>query len=285
MKRYEITYSPLWNLLLITIGAVIFSLSMKGIAVEHRFISGGLFGSSLLLYYALGVLSAGWIYLLLNLPLFLFGWLTIGKRFIYYSLYAMVVTTLAFEFIEVDFGIRNQLYAAVACGVLSGTGAGMVLRSLGSNGGLDVIAVYLYQRYNLGIGKVYFLFNLFLFAITMFFLDVDLVIASLIMVFITSVTVDYTLSLFNQRKVVFIISDRTKEIAREIQSKLRQGGTFLNATGAYSGQEKNVLMTVINNIQLKKLEEIVFTADHQALFIVENTFNVLGASFAKRKVY
>jgi uncharacterized membrane-anchored protein YitT (DUF2179 family) len=278
-------YSPAWNVLLITIGAVIYSVSMKGIAVEHQFISGGLFGCSLLIYYTLGILSAGWIYLLLNLPLFLFGWLTLGRRFICYSLYAMVVTALAFEFVEIDFGIQNQLYAAVACGMMSGAGAGMVLRSLGSNGGLDVIAVYLYQRFNLGIGRTYFAFNFCLFMTTLLFLNIDLVIASLIMVFITAVTVDYALSLFNQRKVVFIVSDRSEDIARTIQSRLRQGGTFLKASGAYSGKEKNVLMTVINNIQLKKLEEIVFTEDQQALFIVENTFSVLGASFAKRKVY
>jgi uncharacterized membrane-anchored protein YitT (DUF2179 family) len=285
MKRSELTSSPLWNLVLITTGSVLFALSMKGIAVEHQFISGGLFGSSLLIYYALGKFSAGWIYLLLNLPLFLFGWLTIGKRFVCYSIVAMLVTTAAFEIIQVDFGIQNQLYAAVACGVLGGAGAGMVLRSLGSNGGLDVIAVYLFQRFNLGIGKVYFLFNFFLFMITLLFLDIDLVIASLIMVFITSVTVDYTLSLFNQRKVVFIISDRTEEISRAIQTKLKLGGTYLKGKGTFTGKEKNVLMTVINNIQLKKLEEIVFTEDDRALFIVENTFNVLGASFSKRKLY
>jgi uncharacterized membrane-anchored protein YitT (DUF2179 family) len=285
MKRYEFIFSPLWNIFLITAGSILFSLSMKGIAVVHQFISGGLFGSSLLIYYALNVLSPGWIYLFLNLPLFLFAWLTISKRFFYYSLYAMVVTTLAFEAIELDFGIQNQLYAAVACGVLSGAGAGIVLRSLGSNGGLDVIAVYLYQRFNIGVGKVYFGFNLFLFMITLLFLDVDLVIASLIMVFITAVTVDYTLSLFNQRKVVFIVSERTEAIARAIQSRLNQGGTYLKAKGVYSGMDKHVLMTVINNIQLKKLEEIVFTEDNQALFIVENTFSVLGASFSRRKVY
>ena len=55
--------------------------------------------------------------------------------------------------------------------------------------------------------------------------------------------------------------------------------------GAFSKREKNVLMTVVNNIQLKKLEEITFTHDPQALFIVENTFTVLGSSFSKRKIY
>jgi uncharacterized membrane-anchored protein YitT (DUF2179 family) len=60
---------------------------------------------------------------------------------------------------------------------------------------------------------------------------------------------------------------------------------MLPAIGAYHGQNKTVLMVVINNIQLKRLEEIVFTADDHALFIVENTFSVLGSTFSKRKLY
>ncbi|MFP4316269.1 MAG: YitT family protein [Desulfovibrionales bacterium] len=285
MKTQEITYSIPWNLFLITVGSVIFSVSLKGIALPHNFIAGGLFGSSLLLHYATGLLSAGVIYFLLNLPMFVIGWRYIGRRFMFYSLFAMVVTSLAFEVITVDFGIKNQLYAAVACGVLSGFGAGIVLRSLGSNGGLDVVAVWLFQRYNIGIGKFYLLFNLVLFLLTAMFLDIDLVIASLIMVFISSGMVEHTLSMFSQRKVVLIVSDKTEDIAREVLSRLKLGATFIKGQGAYSGRDKNILMTVINNIQLKKLEEIVFTEDEQALFIVENTFNVLGSSFSKRKIY
>ncbi len=66
---------------------------------------------------------------------------------------------------------------------------------------------------------------------------------------------------------------------------LKIGTTMLPAVGAYHRQARTVLMVVINDIQLKRLEEIVFTADNHALFIVENTFNVLGSSFSKRKIY
>lgn len=60
---------------------------------------------------------------------------------------------------------------------------------------------------------------------------------------------------------------------------------MLPAIGAYHKQKKTVLMVVINNIKLKRLEEIVFTTDNYALFIVENTFNVLGSTFSRRKIY
>ena len=285
-KLFEgFTYRVWWNLFLITVGTVIYSAAMKGIVVHHEFIPGGIFGLGLLIYYTNPVVSAGILYFLLNIPLFVLGWVNVSRRFFFYSLYAMVIATLAYELIELDFGIQDQLYAAIAAGGVIGFGVGIVLRSLGSNGGLDVVAVLLNQKYNIGIGKTYFVFNFLLFGVSLLLLEIDLIIASLILVFITSVVLEYTLALFNQRKLVLIISDRSQEIADEMINHLKMGATFLRGRGAYSGQDKNIIMAITNNIVLKRLEELVFSKDEYAIFIVENTFNVLGSSFAKRKIY
>ena len=166
-----------------------------------------------------------------------------------------------------------------------GFGAGTVLRTLGSNGGLDVLAVYLFQRFNIGIGKVYLVFNATLFSLSLFELPLDIIIASLILVFISSTVVEQTLSMFNQRKVVFIISDYSEMISHDILHEMKQSATFIKGQGAYLREDKNILMTVVNNIQLKKLEEIAFRHDDRVLFIVENTFSVIGSSFSRRKVY
>ncbi len=284
-SRFDFTYSVAWNLILITTGSVLFSLGAKAIVLPHGFIAGGVFGVALLIHYATGALSAGVLYFLMNIPLFALAWMFISKRFLYYSLWAMVVASVSFELIRADFGIHDPLHAAIAAGVVCGAGAGIVLRSLGSNGGLDVVAVLLFQRYNIGIGKFYFAFNFLLFSLSFSTLDTDLVIDSLISVFITSVVVEYCLSMFSQRKVVYIISDQAREICRRIQRDMRLGGTFLRGVGAYSNKDKDVLMTVVNNVQLKRLEEAVFTTDAHALFIAENTFSVIGSSFSRRKLY
>ncbi|MBU0483933.1 MAG: YitT family protein [Proteobacteria bacterium] len=285
MIQKDFTYSICWNLLQIICGSVLSAIALKGIALPHRFIPGGLFGASSLIFYTTDLFNiAGW-YLLFNLPMFVIAWRGISRRFLWYSLTAMLVFTLAYSVVDLDLHIKNQLYAAVACGLLSGLGVGIVLRSLGSNGGLDVVAVWLFQKYNIGIGKFYFLFNTLLYLTSLIYLDIDLVIASIIMMFCTSAVMEQTLSLFNQRKVVFILSDHVEEIAEEVKAKLKIGGTMLSGNGVYSKVAKSVLMTVINNIQLKRLEEVVFTIDENALFIVENTFSVLGKSFSKRKIY
>lgn len=285
IKRFDLAYSIRWNLFLITSGALLCAFAMKGIAIPQKFIPGGFFGVGALIYYSTGWLTPGILFFLINLPAFVLGWYKLSPRFVLYSLYGLMVMTVAYELMNVTIEIHDQFYAAVACGVLNGLGGGLILRSLGSGGGLDILAVYLFQNYNIGVGKVYFGFNLGLFLLCLTIMPVDLVIVSLILVFISSVMVEQTLSLFSQRKVVFIISDHSEAISQTILESLKQSATFLKGMGAFSKREKNVLMTVVNNIQLKKLEEITFTHDPQALFIVENTFTVLGSSFSKRKIY
>ncbi|MGD9949254.1 MAG: YitT family protein [Desulfobulbus sp.] len=274
-----------WNLTLLTLGSMVFAIGINGAVINNSFITGGAYGAALLLWYKTDILSPPLWYLLFNIPLFALGWFFVGRRFFWYSLYGVITITLATQWITIDFQIKEQLYAAVAGGLVCGTGAGVTLRSLGSAGGLDIAAIMLNTRFNIGVGKVYLLFNLILFTLTISFYSPDIFIASIILVFISSTMVDYILSLFNQRKIVYVISDQNEKIAKTFIDELHQGATFINAKGAYSGKDKLILMAITNNLQLKKLESVVFTIDEHALFIVENSFNVIGSNFGKRKMY
>lgn len=285
MINSRITYSIPWNIFLITAGSSIIALALKGIAFQHTFIPGGVFGVSSLIYFASGLGRISLWYFLFNIPLFIIAWKFISKRFLLYSLYAMLFFTGFYAVLDVNFQIHDQLYAAVTCGALSGLGAGIVLRSLGSNGGLDVMGVLFYQKFNIGLGKFYFFFNMVLYGFSFVFFDNDLVIASIIMLFCTSFAMEYALSMFNQRKVVLVISEKPKEISAMVNQEFKMGSTFLNGVGGYSGTPKQIVLTVINNIQLKRLEEIVFTIDPAALFIAENTFSVIGSNVGRRKIY
>lgn len=282
----DILYRPAYNLLLITAGAALFSFGVQTVVTPHRFLLGGVYGTSLLTYYTTGLLSPGLWFLLFNIPLFLVGWFFVSRRFFFYSLYSTLLVSLFSICINGDLHIHNQVYAAIAGGVLCGSGGGLVLRSLGSGGGLDVIAVILHQRLNIGIGRFYMTFNsLLLFAFFVIQQNIDLFIASLIVVFVASTMIEYVLTLFNSRKLVLIISDEHAGIARRLVDDMRQGATIIKAKGAFSEKDKEVLMVITNSMMLKRLEEAVFTIDPKALFVVENTFNVIGANFGKRKIY
>ena len=278
-------YALLWNLILIAGGGLLLAIGIKSIAIPHGFITGGFSGLSLLIYYIFGGLSPGIWYLVLNIPLFIIGWIWLSRRFVFYSLFGMLVVTFALDWISFQIPIQDPLLAALAAGSIIGAGAGIYLHSLGSAGGSDIIAIILNQKLNVQIGRFFFFFNLVLFSLSFHTLEIDLILYSLVLTFIVSQVTDYFLSVFNQRKMVLIISEMSDGIADAILNKLGRGATFLKGQGAYSGKDKKVVMTVVNNYQLKRLEAVVFGIDTSAFFITENTFSVLGPGFSRRKMY
>lgn len=285
MKAQNTIIQVLWNLLLISLGSLFFAIGAEAILVHHKFIIGGLYGTSLLIFYKTGTLSPGIWYFLLNIPLFIIGWVFLSRRFFFYSLYGVSILTLFTELISLDFAILEQLYAAIAGGVICGVGTGIILRSRGSGGGLDTLAIILNQKFNFGVGKFFMLYNMILFTVVATQYNSDIVIASMILTFASTLSLEQVLSLFNQRKIVYILSEFHQKIVDIITAEMKQGATLLKAKGAYSSKEKEMIMTVTNNLQLKRLEDKVFGVDPNALFIVENSFNVIGSSFSKRKIY
>ena len=283
--RKSTFFSIGWNLILLAVGATILAIGIKSVAIHNGFITGGFSGLSLLIYYVFGGLSPGGWYFVLNIPLFIAGWIFLSRRFFFYSLFGLVSVTLAIDFIPFAIPIQDRLLAALVGGTLIGSGAGIYLHSFGSVGGSDVIAIILNQKYSVRIGRFFFYFNLVLFSFSFGFLEMDVILYSLILAFVVSQVADYFLSMFSQRKMVIIISERSEAIAEAILKKLQRGSTFLFGRGAYTGRRKKVLLTVVNNYQLKRLEEAVFTIDADAFFITENTFNVIGKGFSRRKIY
>lgn len=281
----DLRFSVAWNLFLLTTGSIIYIIGMNGVVIHHNFIPGGLYGVCLFIYYKTGLLSPGAWYLVLNVPLFILGWIYISRRFLLYTVYSVVVIYFASEFITINLGITDQLYAAIAGGFICGAGSGLILRSIGSAGGLDVVAIILFRYFNIGVGRTYMGFNVLLFSVVITQYGSDIFIASIILTFVTSSSLNYFLTLSNQKKIVYIISEKSNEIAEVVIDKLKLGATKIQATGAYSGQDKEIVMTITNNLQLKRLEEAVFSLDDDALFIVENSYNVIGSNFNKRKIY
>jgi uncharacterized membrane-anchored protein YitT (DUF2179 family) len=278
-------FSVPWNLTLLTVGSILVAIAIKAVAVPHGLISGGVSGVSLLFYYFTHTLTPGiWLFLL-NIPIAIAGWIFVSRRFVLYTAYGMVAISLAMELISFTLPVHDKLLSAIASGIILGAGSGTCMRSLGSGGGLDIIAIILHQRFGFRIGQVSTLFNCLVFAASFALMDVDLVMYSLILVYVSGGVTDSVLSMFNQRKLVFIISDHAEEMTEAIINEAQRGVTLLEGKGGYSQQAKQVIMTVVNNVQQKKLEEIIFTIDPNAFVIFENTFNVIGKGFSKRKIY
>ncbi len=285
MNIQKLSYSIPWNLFLITIGSFVIGIGLKAIVIPHGLITGGFSGMGLLLYYYTNLLTPGTWYIILNIPVFIAGYLFVSRRFLLYSIYGAVVLTLVIDLIQFEFPIQAMIPAVLAGGTIVGAGSGIVFRSLGSAGGNDIISIILNQKYSIRIGTYNFSFNFVLFALSFGLLETDLILYSMAMSYITSQVIDYFMTLFNQRKMIFIISNKPRLIVKEIARKLKRGATLIKGAGAYTGADREIIMTVVNNYQIKPMEELTFNIDPDAFLITENTFNVLGKGFSSRKKY
>jgi uncharacterized membrane-anchored protein YitT (DUF2179 family) len=281
----DITYSIPWNLFLLTTGALFIAIAINGIAIPHGLVTGGFSGLGILLYYLFSVITPGVWLLIFNIPVFALGYFSISRRFFWYSMYGALMVSVFLELVHLALPVQDSFLAALSFGCVSGLGLGISFRSLGSTGGTDIIAIWLNQKFGLRIGQIGFMANALVFAAAFATLETDKVLYSLTAVFISAQITDYILSLFNQRKMVLIISSKPDEIVKLVNNRLRRGATILFGRGAYSHSPRKVILTVVNTLQLKDVEELVFSVDPSAFVIFENTLNVIGKGFSKRKIY
>jgi len=274
-----------WNLLLLTAGALLVAFAVKSVAVPHGLLTGGVAGLALLCFYQLPALDAGVWFFLLNVPIMLLGLKMVSRRFVLYSLYGMAATSLFIDQVTYVLPVADPWLAVIACGVTLGAGIGVALRSLGSTGGADILAVIMRERYSIPVGQFEFLFNLIVFALGLAFLKLEVVLYSVAMNFLVSWVVDACLSLFSERRMALVISQHPEGIVQAVLHTLGRGATILDARGGWSGEERKVVLTMLNNLEMKRLEELIYNIDPDAFTIMGSGFHVLGQGFSKRKVY
>lgn len=279
------TFGITWNLLMLTFGAFLIAFSVKAVAVPHGLLTGGMSGIALLCYYAFGGLSTGQWYLLLNLPVFILGWVVVSRKFFFLSLYGMLATSVFIDIIPWTMPIDDIWLAVITGGGILGAGVGVALRTMGSTGGADILAVICKQKFNMSMGTFEFCFNMIGFIGGFFYLDMLIVLYSIAMTFITAFAIEYVVGMFSERKMVIIVSDNPEPIRRAILDDLDRGLTLLDGTGGWSGDPKKIILTMISSIQLKPLEEMVYSIDPDAFFIMGSGFHVQGRGFSSRKVY
>lgn len=280
-----LTFGVPWNLMLLTFGSFFIAFAVKSVAMPHGLLTGGMSGIALLCYYAFGGLSTGQWYLILNLPVFVLGWVFVSKRFFFYSLYGMFAVSVFIDIITYTLPITDVWLAVFTCGGILGAGVGIALRSLGSTGGADILAVICKEKFNMSMGSFEFWFNLIGFAGGFLFLDLHIVLYSIAMTFIIALAIEYVMGMFSERKMVLVISQKPDELRKAILEKLDRGVTLLKGTGGWTGDPREVILTMVSSIQLKRLEELVYEIDPEAFTIMGSGFHVLGQGFSSRKVY
>ena len=265
-----------WNLVLISFGSALCAISINGILLPHGFLNAGFLGLALALHYFLPVLPVAWIYFALNIPVFVVSWRIVGRRFFLYSLAGMLILSCAVQWIHVSVPVHDKMLSALLAGIISGIGSGIILRSLGSGGGLDILSVMMLQRFSIRLGSTNLAFNAVLLTGGALLFTLERALYTLVFVFVSSYMLNVVVTGLSQRKMVYIISPRWKEISEEIMHEIGRGLTIIEGKGGYTGRDEQIIYTVITFRELVELKRIVRRLDPSAFVVVADTLEVMG---------
>ena len=264
------------------VGACIISVSLNAMIIPYGLISGGVGGLAIIGHMTfnfpvyLGIL-------ILNIPLLILGFFLLPWRYMVQCLMGVLVITVTLPLTQpfVPEPYLDIFLATVFSGVLTGLGGGLILRAGASAGGTDILSIILKRKLNISVGSSALLFNLMVLFLGSFFYDIRFILYSMVSIYIASKTANLVLDGLNQNKSVMIISDRHELIAPKILAKMGRGVTYLHGCGGFSGDEKDVMICVVNNFELATLREIVHDTDPRAFFFVSDTSEVSGKGFKR----
>ena len=265
-----------WNLLLISLGSVLCALSINGILIPKGFYGAGFTGIALLVHYVAPSLPVALIYLTINIPLFGVGWKYVGRRFFYYSIVGMLIFTAAVEWVHFPVPVNDQILNALLAGILMGTGSGIILKSQGSAGGLDILSVVLLKRFSVRLGSTILAFNVAVLTAGAILFTLEKALYTLVYLYVNAHMVNVMITGLSQRKAVQIITPQWEDIAQHIMRDMHRGVTILNGQGAYSGKAEKILYTVITFRELAVLKRLIADHDPDAFVVVTDTLEVMG---------
>ena len=283
MKTYAKDY------FFLTLGALIYAFAIEGFLIPSQIIDGGVTGISMILSTLLGG-ELGYFIIGINLPFIVLALQKLGKRFVFSTFYSIIIFALGvMVFGKIFHGhcIIDNLdlfLVAVFGGLILGAGVGLIIRNGASVDGTEILAVYATKKIAFSVGEIIMFINLFIFTIAGFVYDWQHAMYSIITYFVAYKTMDVVIEGLNESKSVFVITDYSTEIGKDIMEKMDVSVTYIDAEGGYSGVKKRIVYCVISRLQVQKLKEIAKNIDPRAFIAIENVYEVEGVRVKKRKI-
>ena len=269
--------------LVITVASAIYALGFDWCYAPNQIGFGGITGLAQVINAAVPVLSIGVLVIILNIPLFFLGWRLLGGHLLLSSLYAMFISSVFVDLMAafITFKPMDPMLAAIFGGILVGLSLGLIFLQGATTGGTDLAARLLKLRLSwLPMGKLLMGVDLVVIAAAaVAFGNLSSALYGVVSLYISSVVMDMVLYGMDSAKVAYIISQRPEDISKGIFREMDRGVTILHGEGAYSGEEKRVLMCAFKQRQIVPLKHLVKEIDPTAFIIVCDAHEVLGDGF------
>ncbi|PJA95319.1 MAG: YitT family protein [Ignavibacteriales bacterium CG_4_9_14_3_um_filter_34_10] len=301
---------PIVDYVAITIGAVMMSLGIGIFLVDAKVVPGGVSGLAMAIYYVSNnTIPVGLTIWVLNIPLFIWGIKELGKKFGVRTFYGFTLSSIFIDLFRGDFPgfgfiqlqntqtikdlIQNDFLFLILVGsVLLGVGLGIIFKFKGTTAGSDIIAAIIQKRFGVKPGMAIMIIDFVVIAIAGFIIEIkdlagnrpafSLTLYAFFLLFISAKIIDAIIDGFDYARAVYIISDKSTEIAQMIMNDLSRGATALKSRGLYRDIDREVIFTVVPLKELTELTDQIRIIDPDAFVIINNVHEVLGEGFRRR---
>lgn len=283
IKEGSIMKSKLKNFSLLTISTLIMAVGIYFFKFANNFTFGGITGIAVLIARFLP-LSASDFSFVANILLLVIGWIILGKSFAAKTAYSTILLSVSLSFLErvypMSHPLTNEpLLELIFAILLPALGSAILFNIGASSGGTDVIAMILKKYTSVDIGKGLMVSDLIFTLAGFLVFNVKTGLYSLLGLIMRSALIDNFIESFNRSKYFHVVTSNATCICDFIQKDLGRGATIVNATGAFTGNDKYIILTVLSPSQAVKLRNFIKEHDPKAFLLISNTSEIIGKGF------
>jgi len=265
---------------IVIVGAILNAIALNFFFISANVYASGFTGMSQIINTIfvehIGInVTTGILLFNLNIPVFILGWLKVGKGFTIYSLISVLFTSLALEVLPIIQLSNDIILNAVFGGVISGVGVGITLKWGASTGGSDIVAMYFSKLKDKPIGGYLMLINGLIIIVAGILNEPENALYTLIGLYVTTRVID-GIHTRHEKVTAMIVTKKAEELQTAIHEKMIRGITIMPVTGAYTKESKHMLYLVITRYELYDLEKIIQAVDENAFTNVIQTAGVYG---------
>ena len=280
--RHTETGKKLLSALMVPAGNTVYALTVKLFLLPSELISCGTTGLGLTVAHLTGISMTAFI-LVFNLVMLAVGWLVLGRRFALSTLFSSLFYPVALEILNRTLGdvqvTENLLLNTLFAGMGLGLGLGIVLRGGASTGGMDIPPLVLNKFFRIPVSVSLWSFDFCIMLTQMMFHTLEDLLYGVVLLIVISMTLNRVMLLGTTRTQVQIISEKNQEIRDAILRQVDRGVTMLHAEGGYLDKSTQVILSVVSNHELPKIESLARRIDPDAFLIVSHVTEVWGRGF------
>ena len=265
----------------IIVGTAIIAFGTTLFLLPNQLSAGGFSGLGTITYYLFGI-PLGTTTLILNTPLFIISLVKNGKKFFLSALSGTVLLSIFFNiFEELKPLTTDRFLACIYGGIIIGIGTAIILKANASTGGTDLLTQIVKAfKPNVRISSLITFLDIIIVTLNViFFKQLEIGLYSAITIYIMGKMLDVFFEGINFGRIIYIISPKYEDIAKEIGSRVKRGVTALNGEGMYKREGKNMLICVASRNEVIEIRKIINQIDKKAFVVISNAREVFGEGF------